>query len=62
MLYAISVLDCFAPATAEPGAAGLVTLGFMEPVAREMVTRAGFTSFARRDFNNPLNLFFEVRP
>jgi 2-polyprenyl-3-methyl-5-hydroxy-6-metoxy-1,4-benzoquinol methylase len=28
MLYAISVLDCLAPATAEPDAAGLGTLGF----------------------------------
>ena len=62
MLYAISVLDCLAPATAEPGAAGLGTLGFTEPVAREMVTKAGFTSLRRRDFNNPLNSFFEVRP
>ncbi len=62
MLYAISVLDCLAPATAEPGAAGLGTLGFTEPVAREMVTRAGFASLKRRDFNNPLNSFFEVRP
>ena len=62
MLYAISVLDCLAPATAEPGAAGLGTLGFTEPVAREMVTRAGFSSLRRRDFNNPLNSFFEVRP
>jgi hypothetical protein len=44
-----------------PGAAGLGTLGFTEPVAREMVTRAGFASLRRRDFNNPLNSFFEVR-
>ena len=61
MLYAISVLDCLAPATTEPVAAGLGTLGFTEPAAREIMTKAGFSSLKRRDFDNPLNSFFEVR-
>jgi hypothetical protein len=49
-------------ALSEPGGAGLGTLGFPEPVARKMVTEAGFTRFQSHDFNNPINAYYEVRP
>jgi hypothetical protein len=62
LLYAFSVLDCLACSTWEEGGAGLGTLGLPEPVARRMTTEAGFTRFAVRDFGNPLNAFYEVRP
>jgi hypothetical protein len=41
---------------------GLGTLGFPEPVARKMTAEAGFTRFATRDFENPINAYYEVRP
>jgi 2-polyprenyl-3-methyl-5-hydroxy-6-metoxy-1,4-benzoquinol methylase len=62
LLYAISVLDCLACSTYQEGGAGLGTLGLPEPVARKMVAEAGFTRFLVRDFGNPLNSFYEVRP
>jgi 2-polyprenyl-3-methyl-5-hydroxy-6-metoxy-1,4-benzoquinol methylase len=62
LLYAFSVLDCLSCGTCADGGAGLGTLGFPEPVARKMTTEAGFTGFAVRDFGNPLNAFYEVRP
>lgn len=39
LLYAISVLDCLSCSTYEEGGAGMGTLGFPEPVAREMPLR-----------------------
>jgi 2-polyprenyl-3-methyl-5-hydroxy-6-metoxy-1,4-benzoquinol methylase len=62
LLYSFSVLDCLACSTHEEGGAGLGTLGLPEPVARKMTTEAGFTRFIVRDFGNPLNSFYEVRP
>jgi hypothetical protein len=49
-------------ALSEPGGLGLGTLGFPEPVARKMTTEAGFTRFVTRDFDNPINAYYEVRP
>jgi 2-polyprenyl-3-methyl-5-hydroxy-6-metoxy-1,4-benzoquinol methylase len=62
LLYAFSVLDCLACSTCEEGGAALGTLGLPEPVARRMTAEAGFTRFTVRDFGNPLNSFYEVRP
>lgn len=62
LLYSFSVLDCLACSTCEEGGAGLGTLGLPESVAREMTAAAGFTQFTVRDFGNPLNSFYEVRP
>jgi 2-polyprenyl-3-methyl-5-hydroxy-6-metoxy-1,4-benzoquinol methylase len=62
LLYSFSVLDCLACSTCEEGGAGLGTLGLPEPVARQMTAAAGFTRFAVKDFGNPLNSFYEVRP
>jgi 2-polyprenyl-3-methyl-5-hydroxy-6-metoxy-1,4-benzoquinol methylase len=62
LLYSFSVLDCLACSTFVEGGAGLGTLGLPEPVARKMTAEAGFTSFTVRDFGNPLNSFYEVRP
>jgi 2-polyprenyl-3-methyl-5-hydroxy-6-metoxy-1,4-benzoquinol methylase len=62
LLYGFSVLDCLGCGTSAEGGAGLGTLGFPEPVARQMVTDVGFTRFTVHDFDNPLNAFYEVRP
>jgi hypothetical protein len=41
---------------------GLGTLGMPEHVARRMTSEAGFSRFEVRDFANPVNAFYEVRP
>jgi 2-polyprenyl-3-methyl-5-hydroxy-6-metoxy-1,4-benzoquinol methylase len=62
LLYSFSVLDCLSCSTCAEGGAALGTLGLPEPVARRMTAEAGFTRFTVRDFGNPLNSFYEVRP
>jgi len=62
MMYSISVLSCLSSALSVPGGAGLGTLGFSEPLAREMTAAAGFTRFHRHHFDNPVNAYYEVRP
>jgi len=62
MMYGFSVVSCMSSSLSEPGGAGLGTLGFTEPVAREMMAAAGFTRFQRHDFGNPINAYYEVRP
>lgn len=62
MMYGFSVLSCLSSSLSHPDGAGLGTLGFSEPVAREMTAAAGFTRFARHDFDNPVNAYYEVRP
>jgi 2-polyprenyl-3-methyl-5-hydroxy-6-metoxy-1,4-benzoquinol methylase len=62
MMYSISVLSCLSSALSVPGGAGLGTLGFSEPLAREMTAAAGFTRFRRHNFDNPVNAYYEVRP
>ncbi len=62
LMYGFSVLCCMSSALSEPGGLGLGTLGFPEPVARTMTLEAGFTRFTTRDFENPINAYYEVRP
>jgi 2-polyprenyl-3-methyl-5-hydroxy-6-metoxy-1,4-benzoquinol methylase len=62
VMYGFSVICCMSSALSEPGGLGLGTLGFPEPVARKMTAEAGFTRFATKDFENPINAYYEVRP
>jgi 2-polyprenyl-3-methyl-5-hydroxy-6-metoxy-1,4-benzoquinol methylase len=62
LMYGFSVLCCMSSAMSEPDGMGLGTLGFPEPVARRMVTEAGFTRFKSHEFDNPINAYYEVRP
>jgi SAM-dependent methyltransferase len=62
MFYGFSVSACMSSALSEPGGAGLGTLGFNPEVAEKMVREAGFTRFALHDFDDPANLYYEVRP
>ena len=56
------VSACMSSALSEPDGAGLGTLGFNPEVAEKMVREAGFTKFKEHDFNDPANLYYEVRP
>ena len=62
MFYGFSVSACMSSALSEPDGAGLGTLGFNPEVAETMVRAAGFTRFHQHDFDDPSNLYYEVRP
>ena len=62
MMYGSSVATCMSSALSEPGGAGLGTLGFHRERAERMCREAGFTRFAVHDFDDPANLYYEVRP
>jgi len=62
MMYGTSIATCMSSALSEPGGAGLGTLGFHPELAEQMCREAGFTSFIRHDFDDPANLYYEVRP
>jgi SAM-dependent methyltransferase len=61
MFYGFSVSACMSSALSEPGGAGLGTLGFNPEVAERMSRDAGFTRFTPHDFDDPANLYYEVR-
>ena len=62
MMYGTSVATCMSSALSEPGGAGLGTLGFHRQLAEQMCRHAGFTRFTVHDFDDPANLYYEVRP
>lgn len=62
MFYGFSVSACMSSALSEPDGAGLGTLGFNPEVAESMVKAAGFSRFHLHDFDDPSNLYYEVRP
>lgn len=62
LMYSTSVATCMSSALSEPGGAGLGTLGFHPELAEQMCKDAGFTSFTVHDFDDPANLYYEVRP
>ena len=61
MLYGFSVLCCMSSSLSTPDGEGLGTVGFGEAMAQQMTSEAGFSSFQRHDFDNPLNSYYEVR-
>jgi 2-polyprenyl-3-methyl-5-hydroxy-6-metoxy-1,4-benzoquinol methylase len=62
MFLGFSVSSCLSSAMSEPDGAGLGTIGLPPPVLERLVRDAGFSSFEVRDFDDPANLFYVVRP
>jgi 2-polyprenyl-3-methyl-5-hydroxy-6-metoxy-1,4-benzoquinol methylase len=62
LMYGTSVTSCMSSALSEPGGAGLGTLGLHRELAEAMCREAGFTIFTLHDFDDPANLYYEVRP
>ncbi len=60
LMYGFSVMVCMSSGLSEEGGAGLGTLGFNEQVARRMTADAGFGSFTRLDFKNPMNNYYAI--
>jgi 2-polyprenyl-3-methyl-5-hydroxy-6-metoxy-1,4-benzoquinol methylase len=61
MFHGFSVLYCMTTSLAR-GGAGLGTVGFHEPKARELCAEAGFSSVRRVPLENPFNTLYEIRP
>ena len=62
MMYGLSVASCMSSGLSEPGGAGLGTLGFHPELVERMCREGGFSRFARHDFDDPVNFYYEVRP
>ena len=62
LMYGTSVTTCMSSALSEPGGAGLGTLGLHRELAEAMCREAGFRRFTLHDFDDPANLYYEVRP
>ena len=62
MMYGFSVSSCMSSALSEPDGMGLGTVGLNPDRLRAMTAEAGFTRFRQHDFEDPANLYYEVRP
>lgn len=62
MMYGFSISSCMSSAMSEPGGLGLGTLGLPPHLLSEFATNAGFTRFRVLDFEEPANLYYEIRP
>jgi 2-polyprenyl-3-methyl-5-hydroxy-6-metoxy-1,4-benzoquinol methylase len=62
LMYGTSVATCMSSAMSEPEGAGLGTLGLERLRLEDMCRSAGFTRFQLHDFDDPANLYYEVRP
>lgn len=62
MMYGFSVSACMSSALSESDGMGLGTLGLPPKLAEEMTVTAGFSAFLQHDFEDPANLYYEVRP
>ena len=61
-MYGFSITSCMSSATSVPGGAGLGTLGLHPTLLAQLTADAGFTRFEVHDFDEPANLYYEVRP
>jgi hypothetical protein len=62
MFLGFSVTSCMSSALSEPGGAGLGTIGVTPTVAERLARQAGFGRFRVHDFEDPANLYYEIRP
>lgn len=61
MMYGFSIASCMSSALSEPGGAGLGTLGLPPDLLAQLSAEAGFSQFRIHDFDEPANLYYEVR-
>lgn len=62
MMYATSVMVCMSSGMSETGGAGYGTLGLHPGELESLVIDAGFSSIEKFDFDDPVNLYYVVRP
>ncbi len=61
MFYGFSVSSCLQSAMSEPDGMALGTLGLHPKKARQLTRETGFTRFVEHDFEDPANVYYEVR-
>jgi 2-polyprenyl-3-methyl-5-hydroxy-6-metoxy-1,4-benzoquinol methylase len=62
MFLGFSVASCMSSALSEPDGAGLGTIGLPPGALEQLIRSAGFTRFRIHDFEDPANLYYEIRP
>ncbi len=62
MFLGFSIASCMSSALSEPGGSGLGTIGLPPQALEPLARNAGFTRFRVHDFEDPANLYYEVRP
>jgi SAM-dependent methyltransferase len=62
MFFGFSIASCMSSALSEPDGAGLGTLGLPPRALEQLARDAGFTRFRMHDFEDPANLYYEIRP
>jgi cyclopropane fatty-acyl-phospholipid synthase-like methyltransferase len=62
MFLGFSIASCMSSALSEPGGAGLGTIGLPPRALEQLARGAGFTRFRVHDFEDPANLYYEIRP
>ena len=62
MFLGFSIASCMSSGLSEPGGAGLGTIGLPPQALEPLARNAGFTRFRVHDFEDPANLYYEVRP
>lgn len=62
MFLGFSLTSCMSSALSEPDGAGLGTIGLPPQVFARLAHDAGFTRVCVHDFDDPANLYYEVRP
>jgi hypothetical protein len=62
MFLGFSIASCMSSALSEPDGAGLGTIGLPPRALEQLARDAGFTRFQVHDFEDPANLYYEIRP
>lgn len=62
MFLGFSIIACMSSALSEPDGAGLGTIGLPPRTLEQLARDAGFTQFKIHDFEDPANLYYEIRP
>jgi 2-polyprenyl-3-methyl-5-hydroxy-6-metoxy-1,4-benzoquinol methylase len=62
MFLGFSIVSCMSSALSEPDGAGLGTIGLPPGALEHLARSAGFTRFRMHDFEDPANLYYEIRP
>lgn len=62
MMYATSIQVCMSSALSEPDGLGLGTLGLHPARLTELMRDGGFSTVETHAFDDPFNLYYEVRP
>jgi 2-polyprenyl-3-methyl-5-hydroxy-6-metoxy-1,4-benzoquinol methylase len=62
MMYGFSITGCLASSSSAADGAALGTLGLPPSAIEELSQGAGFTRFTTHDFEEPANLYYQVRP